>query len=255
MPYVRNHGTRIHYRTEGAGSALVLQHGSFASLDSWYEHGYVDALKGDHTVVALDARGYGASDSPHDPIAYALESRVGDIVAVLDALCIERAHFYGYSMGGWIGFGVAKHAPSRFRSLAIGGQHPYAQSLSSLRDLASVGVREGAGAFVETMVRSFGEWPEAQKARWLDADFEAYVAAARDRDSLEDVLPTLEVPCLMIVGSEDAACPLAEKAAASIPGGRLEVLLEIDHGGGLKRSDLVVPILRAFIHDIEEQGR
>jgi pimeloyl-ACP methyl ester carboxylesterase len=55
-----------------------------------------------------------------------LPLRVSDIVAVLDELGIEKAHYYGYSMGGWIGFGMAKHASDPLRTLIIGGAHPYA---------------------------------------------------------------------------------------------------------------------------------
>jgi len=254
MPFATNDGVRIHYVVEGSGPPLVLQHWSLTSLDGWYDHKVIEALAEDHTAIAVDARGHGRSDAPHDPAAYDLRHRVGDIVAVLDALDIDRAHYYGYSMGGWIGFGAAKYTPERFRSIAIGGQHPYAQDLSALRELAAIGVREGPSAFVKTLVEVFGGWPEAQKARWLEADFEAYVAAARDRESLEDVLPTIHVPCLLIVGSEDAACAPAEEAAASIPGARIEILPGLDHGGVLGRSDLVVPLLRDFIRGAEREA-
>jgi pimeloyl-ACP methyl ester carboxylesterase len=42
--------------------------------------------------------------------------RVGDVVAVLDTVQVARAHYWGYSMGGWIGFGMAKYAASRASS-------------------------------------------------------------------------------------------------------------------------------------------
>ena len=45
MPYATNHGVRIHYRVEGEGQELVLQHGFTWSMDSWVRRGYVDALK------------------------------------------------------------------------------------------------------------------------------------------------------------------------------------------------------------------
>jgi hypothetical protein len=45
MPFTDNKGVHIHYRVEGSGPPLVLQHGYGNALESWYELGYVDALK------------------------------------------------------------------------------------------------------------------------------------------------------------------------------------------------------------------
>ncbi len=52
MPYVNNQGVRIHYRVEGAGPPLVLQHAFTGSLASWYEFGYVSALERDYKLRA-----------------------------------------------------------------------------------------------------------------------------------------------------------------------------------------------------------
>jgi pimeloyl-ACP methyl ester carboxylesterase len=109
MPYATNGAIRIYYQLEGEGVPLILHHGSFASGSDWRDSAYSDALKRDHQLIMIDARGHGSSDKPHDPAAYDMASRVSDVVSVLDALEIRRAHFFGYSMGGWIGFGMAKY--------------------------------------------------------------------------------------------------------------------------------------------------
>jgi pimeloyl-ACP methyl ester carboxylesterase len=44
MPYAVNDGVRIHYKVEGTGFPLVIQHGFTDSMETWYEIGYVDAL-------------------------------------------------------------------------------------------------------------------------------------------------------------------------------------------------------------------
>src|SRR5438046_9019909 len=129
MPYANHQSTRIHYQVEGEGPPLVLQHGFTGNLKRWYSFGYVDALKADYQLILVDARGHGASDKPHDPAAYALPLRVGDVLAVLDALHLDKVDYWGYSMGGWIGFGMAKYAAKRVQSLVIGGAHPYEQRL------------------------------------------------------------------------------------------------------------------------------
>src|ERR1700726_2295119 len=104
MPYTGNQGVRIHYRIEGAGLPLVLQHGFTRSLEDWKSCGYIARLKSDYQVILIDARGHGQSDKPRDPEAYRLEKRVGDVVvAVLNDLGIGKAHYWGYSMGGWLG--------------------------------------------------------------------------------------------------------------------------------------------------------
>ena len=108
MPYANNHSVRIHYQVEGEGPPLVLQHGFTSSLQNWYAYGYVAALQQKYQLILIDARGHGQSDKPYDPAAYALQRRVEDVLAVLDALQVENAHYLGYSMGGRIGFGIAQ---------------------------------------------------------------------------------------------------------------------------------------------------
>src|SRR5262245_60361026 len=129
MPYADNAGVRIHYEVEGHGPTLVLQHGFTHSVRRWHMHGYVAALRHDHELVLIDARGHGLSDKPHDPSAYALAERVGDVIAVLDDLGRATTTFWGYSMGGRIGFGLARYARSRITAFVIGGQHPYERHL------------------------------------------------------------------------------------------------------------------------------
>src|SRR3712207_4870218 len=101
MPYVNNDDTRIYYEVEGAGPPLVLLHGLSDSLASWRDYGFVAGLASDYRLILIDARGHGRSDKPHDPNAYGHAQRAADVAAVLDDLAIDRAHFLGYSLGGW----------------------------------------------------------------------------------------------------------------------------------------------------------
>ena len=131
MPYANHQGICIHYQLDGEGPPLVLQHGFTSSLKHWYRYGYVEALRQDYQLILIDARGHGGSDKPHDPAAYDLSLRAGDVVAVLDDLHLPTAYFWGYSMGGRIGFGLAKYAPERLAALIIGGMHPYERRLAA----------------------------------------------------------------------------------------------------------------------------
>jgi pimeloyl-ACP methyl ester carboxylesterase len=247
MPYADNEGIRIHYQTEGEGPALVLQHGSLGTLEGWYDYGYVSALKTDYRLVLLDARGHGASDKPHNLEAYALEHRVADIVAVLDDLGITKAHFFGYSMGGWIGFGIARYAPERFHSLIIGGQHPYAQNMGGLRQMVRYGVENGPEAFVAMWQKNFGPLSPEKRRRMLANDYIALLALTQDRQSLKIVLPAMTMPCMLIVGDRDSVYPAAKKCATQIPSATFVALPGLDHGQTIQRSDLVLPHIKQFL--------
>ncbi|MGH9271683.1 MAG: alpha/beta fold hydrolase, partial [Ilumatobacteraceae bacterium] len=125
MPHTDNHGTRIAYEViAGTGPPLILHHGLSDSSRGWHDGGYVAALRRDCTLVLIDARGHGESTKPHEPEAYhPPEVLATDVLAVMDALFIEDAHYFGYSMGGRVGFELARRAPGRLRSLVLGGAH------------------------------------------------------------------------------------------------------------------------------------
>lgn len=250
MPYADNGGVRIHYQAEGEGPALVLQHGFTESVADWYEAGYVEALRPDYRLILIDARGHGASDKPRDPDAYVLNQRVADFVAVLDALDIAKALFWGYSMGGWIGFGIAKYAKERVRALVIGGQHPYARSMRSLRQMVRRGIAQGSGAFVAGMEEMFGPESAERKGRLLSADLEAYLALTLDRPGLDDILPTMLMPCCLYAGDIDPIYPEVEACSRHIPRATFFSLSGLSHCEAYSRSELVVPRVTGFLRAV-----
>src|SRR4051794_27934493 len=98
MPYATNDGVRIHYHLDGNpdGPPLVVQNWYSGSLEDWGALGYAAALGATHRLILIDARGHGHSDKPHDSDAYRAASRAADVVAVLDDLGLDQAHFFGY---------------------------------------------------------------------------------------------------------------------------------------------------------------
>jgi pimeloyl-ACP methyl ester carboxylesterase len=248
MPYADNQGVRIHYRVEGNGPPLVLQHGFLQSIEDWDEGGYSDALKG-FRLILVDARGHGASDKPHDPAFYLLDKRASDATAVLDALGVAKAHFWGYSMGGRIGFAMAKFAPERIERLVIGGAHPYAMSQAGFRQLCEIGIKSGGGAFVAALEAALGiAAPPGWKSRLLSADFRAFHAAVGvDPAGQEDALPSMRMPCCLYAGEADQRFSQAKRAAEAIRDATFFSLPDRDHVGGFMAADVVLPRVRAFL--------
>jgi pimeloyl-ACP methyl ester carboxylesterase len=129
--YVTARGLRFHYAEAGPpdGDPVLLLHG-------WPQHFYewrhlMPALATDHRVIALDLRGFGWSDAPR--FGYDKENLATDVLAVLDALGLDRVKLVGHDWGGWIGFLLCIREPARVdRFLALGVTHPW-QTLSSGR--------------------------------------------------------------------------------------------------------------------------
>ena len=121
MPFAIHDGDRIHYETYGEGPPLIIQHGLFSSGADMSYPQFVEAVSGTFRMIFTDSLGHGESDMNDDPSHYTMEHRAGDICAVLDAEGIERAHYFGYSMGGWIGTAMAKYNPERLLSLCVAG--------------------------------------------------------------------------------------------------------------------------------------
>jgi pimeloyl-ACP methyl ester carboxylesterase len=244
VPYTTNQGVRIYYEVEGDGPPLVLQHGSACSSAEWHEMGYRDVLRRDYSLILIDARGHGASEKPHDPAAYALPLRVADVTAVLDALTIRHAHYFGYSMGGWIGFGLAKYAPERIRTLILGGAHPYAEALQARQTV----MNQGLDAFIAASERSLGcHLTPTLRARLMATDLHALRAQTQDRTSIADVLATMTMPCLLFVGETEPRLPDVHVCMQHIPNVTFFVVPGCDHFGAWARSDEVLPHVRAFL--------
>ena len=111
-------------------ASQAATHGSPQNSDDWQTFGYVGPLSGRYRFILIDMRGHGRSDKPHDREAYELDLMVGDVLAVLDAAGVERAHYWGYSMGGWIRLGLLAKAPQRLRKAVLGGVHPYERKVT-----------------------------------------------------------------------------------------------------------------------------
>jgi pimeloyl-ACP methyl ester carboxylesterase len=123
-----SNGVKIRYVTEGDGEPVVLIHGWMADSSMWGRDSSGNTkLDTTHAkgfkFIALDCRGHGKSDKPHDVAMYGPEM-AADVVRLLDHLKIEKAHLIGYSSGAHIAGMVAATHPERVLSVVYGGQAP-----------------------------------------------------------------------------------------------------------------------------------
>ena len=228
----------------------MLQHGLTSSLKNWYAYGFVAELQKDYRLILVDARGHGRSGKPHDPKDYDLKLRVKDVLAVMDDLGVDKAHYMGYSMGGRIGFGLVMHALDRFHSLIIGGMSANtANSDTPPQDRIEL-LRQGMAHYVADAEAKEGPMEAGRKERLLDNDPEALIAATtapRGTDGLEELLPGLNLPCLLYCGEADGFFPGAKEASQAIPNAVFASFPGLNHGQTSIAAELVLPHVTEFL--------
>jgi pimeloyl-ACP methyl ester carboxylesterase len=262
VEYVANpiDGTRIAYRSFGAGPAIVMVHGSALSQVIWRGFGYVREFASDHTVVTLDLRGHGRSGKPRAASAYGTEKFVDDVLAVLGALGIDRAHYLGYSLGGRVGFSLAAAHPHRLMSLISAGgaarNSPGAFDRLFFPDCIDTLETGGMPAFIAGWEAHSGQRLDAStRAAFMANDGVALAAYMREADRdpgvPDDALSTIAVPTLLLVGSRDNERVRPARHALSVmQNATLRVLDGATHGDTLRHPD-AMPAVRALLADVE----
>jgi pimeloyl-ACP methyl ester carboxylesterase len=126
MRRVRGDGVELAVHDEGEGHAVLLLHGFPDSSHLW-RHQVRALVDAGYRAIAPDLRGFGDSDRPAEVGAYGVRHSVADMVAVLDALEVERTHVVAHDWGAAVGWGLAgfvSERVARFAVLSVG--HPNA---------------------------------------------------------------------------------------------------------------------------------
>ena len=113
---VHVNGLKFHVQTFGSGVPVIMIMGLGAPGDKW-KHNY-ELLSRWFWCIVPDNRGAGLSDKP-EVESYTTEQMADDIIGIMDALDIKKAHVIGVSMGGAIAQQVALKAPKRVISLIL----------------------------------------------------------------------------------------------------------------------------------------
>lgn len=117
---IDSRGYSIGYEVSGSGPPLVLVDGFTMWAEQWVTAGYVSALEGRYRVIRVDPLGHGQSDKPHDAGAYTWRACISDLLAVVDAEHIDRAHWWGFSRGAFLVQDLAHFYPERVISAIFG---------------------------------------------------------------------------------------------------------------------------------------
>lgn len=227
---------RIAYRWDGEdGKPVLVLSNSIATTFAMWDQQIAD-LTGHFRVLRYDTRGHGASDAPEG--AYSIDRLGRDVIELLDALRIERAHFCGLSLGGFIGQWLGVYAPDRIGRLILCNTSPYLgpapQWDALIRKTRDAGDMSG---FADMFI---GNWFPAHMRHEGNTTIDTFramvlntppqglagcFAVVRDMD-LRRVITLIPNPTLVIAGEYDTVTlpGHSEEIAASIPDARLLVL-------------------------------
>jgi 3-oxoadipate enol-lactonase len=253
-------GVGLNVRVDGPADAppIVLSNSLGTDLSMWEPQ--MVSLRERFRVVRYDLRGHGASDVAPGPITI---DRLGqDVVDLLDALGIERAHVCGLSVGGLVSTWLAARRPDRVDRAVLGAVAARIGTRELWKDRAEAVRSGGMVAVADAVLARFfserfrGERPDvvARVARILAATppegYAAACVALRDADLRREVAG-IAAPTLVVVGREDPATPVAEAEwlHARIPGSELVVLEDAGHLCNLEQPERFTDAVVGFLSE------
>ncbi|WP_020525600.1 alpha/beta fold hydrolase [Catelliglobosispora koreensis] len=230
----------------GSGVPVVLHHGFSASaLSNWELPGVVAALTeaGRH-VFAIDSRGHGASDKPHDPAFYGEHRMAEDVSTLLGVIGAEQIDLVGYSMGGIVALLVAI-SDKRVRRLVAGGIGSSAVELGGLDSRALPGralvdglQAQDVASIDDPQVMAFRAFADA-----AGADRQALAAQVLASHRSPIALDRITAPTLVLAGVDDHLATRPEVLADAITGARWRVLSG-DHLTAVRNPDFASAIVK-----------
>jgi pimeloyl-ACP methyl ester carboxylesterase len=229
MPKIKSaDGTKLYYEEAGSGTPVVFVHEFAGDYRTWEPQ--MRAFSRSHRCVTFSARGYPPSDVPSDPSRYGQDIARADVVAIMDALGIAKAHVVGHSMGAYTALHVGIRHRERCISVTAAGcgwgsvADPAARE--AMRKVAAENAKLFTNNDIKTAAAIYAEAPSRQTHKYKDPrGFAEFARMLSEHSALGHALtmsmlqakrPTLwdmeadlkrfSVPLLIIAGDEDDTC-------------------------------------------------
>jgi 2-succinyl-6-hydroxy-2,4-cyclohexadiene-1-carboxylate synthase len=269
-------GVRLHAVERGPrrGTPVLILHGFTESSEAMA--GVARGLAPRRTIC-VDLVGHGLSNAPVDVGPYRMRRCVRQLVGVMDALGVARAHLLGYSLGGRVALRLCVAQPQRVRSaLVVGASAGIADPDSRrarLRDdeaLADGILRDGVPAFVDRWMAL----PLFASQRRLGAGALAEARARRLRnraiglanslrgmgagaqEPLHERLAAVSVPLCLAIGEEDSKFrAIGADLAARAPRARVALVEKAGHAAHLENPDAFGDLAESFFREVEADVR
>lgn len=267
MPFLELDDVTLAYDLFGEGEPVVLICGLSEPAIAWQLQVVPTLVEAGHQVITFDNRGVAPSSSP--PAPYSIDDMVGDTLALLDHLGLERVHVAGYSMGGWIAETMAIDHAERLRSAVFIGScnvpTSWEKAITTVeRDIARLDpdlprlfyatetLRYLPNKMLQddevvdgwlALIGDLEPWPNPGKL----GQYEAALSWSTRTDGAAR-RAAITIPCLVLAFEHDVDSPpaRAREAAASIPGAAFVEIADASHLGVITHGSDVCDALVSF---------
>ena len=252
--YISVNGLEMYCEIHGVGRPLVLLHGAFSAVGTSFGDVLPELAK-TRQVIAFEMQAHGRTADIDRPLSY--EQMVDDTVAALKQLGIEKADFFGFSMGAGIALQVAIRHPEAVRKLVLA-------SVTYKLDGVHPGLMEGLAEMKPEMMYGSPWHEEYMRIAPRPEDFATLFAKKtqmdqRVRDLPADAIEAMDAPTLLIIGDSDIVRP--EHAVemfrllgggvmgdlTDLPNSQLAILPGTTHATLVERGDWLGSMITAFL--------
>lgn len=256
-------GAAVSYEKTGSGAPILLGHSLLDSTEMWNR--IVPRLSERFELINIDVRGHGHSTSYS---SFDLYDLADDWLAIMDEEGIDRALLCGLSMGGMTAMRVALRAPERVAGLILldtTADEETRLNRIQYRLMVEIVVRLGyLSPIVKIIEKKFFSPETLQKRPHLVEEFTDRLAAQEpkqlypavraviERASILQLLGSIEVPTLIIVGEDDLSTPpgCSVRMDRAFPSSRLEILPSTGHLSVVESPDTIAHLIETFCDEI-----
>ncbi len=258
----------LSYDDVGEGNVpIIFLHGFPFDKTMW--HNQLDSLQSIYRLISIDLRGFGKSTDEETPLTIDLFAL--DLITFMDNLAIDKAVICGLSMGGYIALNAVKNFPERFEALILCDTQCIADTpevkekrytaIDEIQSNGSAGFSEGfvKKVFCKDSLRNKKKLVAQLKTVVLSNTSQIFcqgMTAIAERAETCSDLSNINIPTLIIVGSEDELTPLAqsEYMQEKIKGSQLKIIDHAGHVSNLEQPEKFNKHLADFLRNLKGVG-
>lgn len=256
---------KLHTLDQGAGMPVVLLHGFPFDHTLWAAQ--IEALSPAYRVIAPDLRGHGRSPAPEG--AYSMDALADDVLAALDERGIERAVWFGHSLGGYVTMAALRRAPARIAAIGLVATHPHPDTpdkrlqriqsaeLTAAKGMSDLALSMMAVLFAPELDRQSApaQAVYAMMQRTAPVGAAGALRAMADRPDSVATLQAAHLPAVVIAGAADhiVSLDVAEDMAA-LANASLVTVEGAGHLPMIEQPDATTAALRAFLGALDQGG-